>query len=159
VAPGGGTNTNVFVPDVSNMPLQGSPFGILEFSSRDYDWSDYSSQIYWAILRAWYSRLYQTTAEFEKWAHENRDWMLAHESKIQFVIQRNGDVTDIVLEMPAGCPPLDRSALDALSEVILPPLPADFPRDRELVRATFIARGEIYNMRQVFEYYRRIGYF
>ena len=44
--------------------------------------------------------------------------------------------------------------LDALAAAV-----RSAPRDRELVRATFIARGEIYNMRQVFEYYRRIGYF
>ena len=40
------------------------------------------------------------------------------------------------------------AALDALSEVILPQLPADFPRDQEVVRARFIATGDIRFLRQ-----------
>ena len=56
-----------------------------------------------------------------------------------FTIQRNGEVTGIILEGPSGCYPLDDSALDALREVILPPLPKDFPRDQETVHARFIA--------------------
>ncbi len=59
----------------------------------------------------------------------------------------------------SGCDPLDSSALDALSEVILPPLPADFPRDSETIRATFIARGDIMSMRDAFRYMKQIGYF
>ena len=47
----------------------------------------------------------------------------------------------------------------SLSEVILPPLPADFPRDSETIRATFIARGDIMSMRDAFRYMKQIGYF
>ncbi len=157
--PGQGTQQNVYVPDPSSMPMRGAPFGILEFSSRDYDWSDYSSQIYWAILRAWYNRLYQTTSDFEKWAHSNQQWSLNHRSRITFTIRRTGNVTQIQLVDGSGCDPLDSSALDALSEVILPPLPADFPRDSETIRATFIARGDIMSMRDAFRYMKQIGYF
>jgi outer membrane biosynthesis protein TonB len=157
--PGSGTQQNVYVPDMSSVPVQGAPYGILEFSSRDYDWSEYSSQIYWAILKAWYKRLYLTTSDFEKWAHSNQQFFLNHKSRIQFVIEASGDVTGITLNVGSGCDPLDQSALDALSEVILPPLPADFPRSHEVVNATFVATGEIMSMRPMFRYLNQIGYF
>jgi len=157
--PGRGTQQNVYVPDMSAVPVQGAPYGILEFSSRDYDWSDYSSQIYWAILKAWYRRLYESTPDFEKWAHTNQQYLLNHKARIHFVIESDGDVTGISINVGSGCGPLDESAIDALSEVILPPLPADFPRNYEEVNATFVATGEIMSMRQMFRYLRQIGYF
>jgi outer membrane biosynthesis protein TonB len=157
--PGSGSFNNTFAPDPSNMPVQGSPYGILEFSSRDYDWSEYASQIYWAILRAWYNRLYQTTDDFERWAHETGQYHLRHDTKVRFVIEDSGDVTGISVQVGSGCPPLDVSAEDALVEVVLPPLPADFPRDREVVHATFIAQGEIMTMRPFFRRLKAVGYF
>lgn len=154
----GASGKSVFVPDMSSMPVQGTPYGILEFSSRDYDWSDYYRQIYWEILKAWYRRMSMTTADFEKWARQN-EWILNHQNRISFVIHRSGNVSDIVLETPSGCVPLDDSAMDGLSEVILVPLPADFPRESELVRATFIASGEIATMRRYFGYLKSINFF
>lgn len=130
-------------------PLPGTGFGVhnLEFESRDYDWADYGRQIYIAIWRAWHNRLWATSSEFEKWAHENQSMWIEHQTQVRFVIEKNGQVTGIVLERPAGCEPLDESALDALAEVILPPLPHDFPREREVVHGRFSATGYIANMR------------
>ena len=76
-----------------------------------------------------------------------------------FTIQKNGDVTGITLTGPSGCPPLDNSATDALGEVILPPLPADFPRDQEVIHATFLARIDIRSIRPHFVRLKRAGYF
>lgn len=149
----------VNVPDLPPLPATGFGFGNLEFESRDYDWTDYARQIYMAIWRAWHSRLLDTTDAFERWAYENRNWELRHQNRIRFTIEANGEVTDIVLEGPSGCYPLDDSALDALREVILPPLPADFPRQQETVHARFIAEGNIRTMRRYLTYLRSLGYF
>lgn len=157
--PAQGTFENVFVPDPADLPVSGSPFAFLEHESRDFDFSDYDRQIYFAILFAWYNRLYETAGEFEKWGHENRQMFLDHRSRIRFTIQHDGDVTDIVVETPAGCVPLDDSAAEALDEVILPPLPDDFPRDLEVIHGTFLARGEILGLRPFFERLKRQGLF
>ncbi len=155
----GGTPQHVFVPDFSALPTTGYGVGNLEFESRDYDWSDYGRQIYIAIWRAWHNRLYLTTDEFERWAYRNQSWMLEHANRINFTIQRNGEVTAISVVTPSGCAPLDLSATDALEEVVLPPLPADFPRDRETVRAAFIAQGDIQGMRRFLSWAKRRGLF
>jgi len=157
--PGGGRPTNVFVPDHASLPPTGFGAGNLVFESRDYDWSDYARQIYMAIWRAWHNRLYQSTNEFESWGQDNRRWYLEHQAQIRFVIQRNGNVEGVVVETPSGCVPLDASAVDALVEVILPPLPTDFPRDQERVHAMFIAMGEIRSMRPVLTQLKRMGLF
>jgi len=154
-----GTPQNVIVPDLSGVPASGFGVGNLVFESRDYDWSDYGRQIYMAIWRAWHNRLYVTTDDFEKWAYRNDNWRLAHTTEVRFVIEGNGQVTGIVEESGSGCDPLDASVLDALSEVILPPLPADFPRDQEIVHARFIADGPVRAMRPVLRRYKLMGLF
>ena len=63
------------------------------------------------------------------------------------------------LETPSGCYPLDDSALDALREVILPPLPRDFPRGQETIHARFIAEGDVRSMRSNLAYLKRMGAF
>jgi hypothetical protein len=133
--------------------------GNLVFESRDYDWSHYGRQIYMAIWRAWHNRLWLTTDDFEKWAHQTQSWLLNHQTQVRFVIERNGQVTGIVTESGSGCAPLDQSAIDALAEVILPPLPQDFPREGEVVHARFIAMGETRAMRPVLSRYKAMGLF
>jgi len=157
--PGSGRARNTFQPDPSSVPPSGFGAGNLTFESRDFDWTDYARQIYMALWRAWHNRLYQTTEDFEKWAHQNTSWYLKHWSQIRFVIERNGDVTGISIETPSGCLPLDQSAYDALVEVILPQLPADFPRDREVVHVRFIANGPINQMRPTLSQLKRMGMF
>ncbi len=156
---GSTTPLNVFRPELSQLPTTGSQIGQLVFESTDYDWNDYARQIYWAIWRAWHNRLYLTTSDFDKWAHDGKQWMLHHRSAVRFVIEANGQVSSISVEGPSGCLPLDRSAADALAEVTLPPLPEDFPRDREVVHALFVARGEILRMRQSLQYMKQQGWF
>jgi TonB family protein len=151
---GGAGARNVFVPDLSQIPQTGFGVGNLVFESRDYDWSDYARQIYWEILKAWYRRLWAETDEFEKWGLGTRTWFLDHRTRVSFVIERSGQVTTVRQESASGCPPLDRSALDALEEVILPPLPEGFPRDHETVHALFLVLGEIRGMRQTLQEYR-----
>jgi outer membrane biosynthesis protein TonB len=154
-----GTPNNVFVPDFSALPTTGFGMGNLRFESTDFDWSDYGRQIYMAIWRAWHNRLYMTTNEFDKWAHQARSWYLNHSAAVRFVIERSGQVSGIAIEAESGCLPLDRSAIDALEEVLLPPLPAAFPRDREVVHARFITRGDVRMMKQVLAQYKQLGLF
>jgi hypothetical protein len=156
---GGGTARNVFRPDPSGLPPSGFGVGNLVFESRDYDWSDYARQIYFAIWRAWHYRLYLTTDDFEKWAHGSGEWYLHHQSRVKFVIESSGQVTGIVVEGPSDCIPLNDSAADALAEVILPPLPPDFPREREVVHALFIATGEVMGLRPTLRIMKARGLF
>ena len=97
-------------------------------------------------LKAWYRRLYLMADQFEKWAFK-RGWMLDHQNQIRFVIGRNGQIERVDLINESGCEPLDKSAMDALKEVVLPPLPPEFPRGEEGVLVTFIATGDIHLMR------------
>lgn len=124
------------------LPPTGFGMGNLEFEGQDYDWSDYYRAIYWPILRAWYYRLYLTSGSFEKWAATVRSTMLHHQVKVRFTIQTSGQVTDISVELPSGCDPLDQSASDALRAVILPKLPSDFKRSSETVHARFLMEGD-----------------
>jgi hypothetical protein len=156
---GGGATRNSFVPDPTGLPPSGFGVGNLTFESRDYDWTDYARQIYILIWKAWHYRLYLTTDEFEKWGYQTGDWLLRHRSEVRFVIERNGQVTGILVETPSGCKPLDDSAADALAEVILPPLPADFPKEREVVHAAFIAIAEIMALRPGLREMKRRGLF
>lgn len=157
--PGTDVPRNVVMPDTSEIPTTGFGMGNLVFESQDYDWNDYGRQIYWAIWKAWHHRLWMTTDDFEKWAHHGGNWYLEHSTQVRFVIEGNGQVTGIVQEAPSGCGPLDASALDALSEVILPPLPGDFPRDREVVHARFLAKGHIRALRPTLSRLKRAGLF
>ena len=152
----GGTST--FVPEPGQFPTTGYGLGNLAFETRDFDWSDYGRQIYIAIWRAWHNRLYQTVDDFEKWAYGN-GWFLNHENRIRFVIERSGQVTGIAVEADSGCAPLDASATQALAEVILPPLPDDFPKEREIVHARFLAEGSIREMRPSLARLKRYGLF
>ena len=100
--------TNVFVPDLSQVPSSGFGMGNLTFESTDYDWTDYARQIYMAIWRAWHNRLYATSDDFEKWAHQSGQWYLNNQSGVRFVIERNGEVTGIALEGDVGLRPARR---------------------------------------------------
>lgn len=146
----------VSLPD---FPSAGFGVGNLHFESRDYDWANYGRAIYVAIWRAWHNRLLITAGVFERWSTQNREPLLDHQSVVRFVIERSGEVTGVAVETPSGCHPLDDSAADALRSVILPPLPSDFPRVRENVRAMFLANGEIRFLRPSLELLKARGYF
>ncbi len=141
------------------LPPEGFGIGNLRFESADYPWEDYARQIYIEIWKAWHRRLYETTDAFEGWAYTAGTWWLRHRTDVAFTIERRGQVTGIIVESPSGCLPLDDSAADALREVILPPLPADFPRERERVHARFIAVGDVRSMRRQLAMMKAAGYF
>jgi len=154
---GGGKGTGgVTMPA---LPPTGFGIGNLEFEGRDYDWESYGRQIHGIIWRAWHNRLLTTSSVFERWAGENRNWMLDHRNGVRFTILKSGQVVDVAIETPSGCYPLDDSATDALREVVLPPLPSDFQRDSETVHARFVAEGEIRNMKAFLQQMKNAGYF
>ena len=142
-----------------NLPSTGFGVGNLEFEGRDYDWENYGRQIHGIIWRAWHNRLLVTSSVFERWAGENRSWLLDHKNGVRFTILRTGQVVDVAIETPSGCYPLDDSATDALKEVVLPPLPEDFQRDTETVHARFIAEGEIRTMKAFLQQMKNAGFF
>ncbi len=154
---GGGQGTGG--AQIPQLPGIGFGMGNLEFESRDYDWADYGRAVYLAILRAWYNRLYLTADVFDRWAAQRRDWEIDDHAQVRFTITRSGQIVDIVVEAASACEPLDLSATDALREVILPPLPDDFKRDRETVHGKFIITGDIRAMRSNLEWYKRYGFF
>ena len=132
---------------VSGLSPSGFGVGNLWFDSRDFDWTPYEMQIYYSILHAWYRRLYAMREQFDKWAFERGDWMIENQNQVRFTILGSGEVSDIAIEAPSGCPPLDTSSVDALREVVLPPLPSDFPRPQETVHVRFLVKGDIHGMR------------
>ena len=140
----GGSGIGVGPPSAS-----GFGFGNLLFEGNDYDFAKtgYAPQAYYAILKAWYRRLYAMADRFEQWAFARDNFLLDHRNQIRFVIGRNGQIVRVDLIRGSGCEPLDTSAIDALREVVLPPLPEDFPRSEEGVLVTFIATGDIHGMR------------
>jgi hypothetical protein len=154
-----GNPDGIEMPDLQDLPMTGFGMGDMVFESGDYDWSEYGRVVYTAIRRAWFNRLYQTTNSFDRWAFGAGTWALNHWSGIRFTIQGNGQITGIEVQVPSGCEPLDASATDALQEVVLPPLPSDFPRASETVQFRFIAQGDVRGMRRVLAYYKYMGAF
>jgi hypothetical protein len=156
---GQGPPRNVFVPDPGEIATTGYGLGNLTFETADFDWSDYARSIYVEIWRAWHNRLLRLVNDFEKWSFQNREPLLDHWNQIVFVIERSGEVSQIMVETPSGCVPLDDSATQALEEVLLPPLPPDFPKQRETVHARFVASGEIRFMRPTLTRMKALNYF
>lgn len=154
-----GSPQGLELPELDRLPESGFGYGNLVFESTDFDFSDYARQIYMAIWRAWHNRLYQSTDEFDRWAFQRRSWLLDHQLQLRFTIHANGQVDGIFIEDVSGCLPLDQSAVDALTEVILPPLPAEFPRERETVHARFIGQGDIRALKKSLAWLKSRGEF
>ncbi|MDH3786475.1 MAG: TonB C-terminal domain-containing protein, partial [Acidobacteriota bacterium] len=100
-----------------------------------------------------------TTDEFELWGRNNGTAILQDEVSIRFTIVESGEVVGISVEAPSSCGPLDFSATDALAEVILPPLPDDFPRAQETVHARFVATADLRFMRRYLRAMKQRGLF
>jgi hypothetical protein len=150
---------NVFEPDWSNLPPTGQVLGNMVFESGDYDWTDYQRQIYWIIWRTWHNRLLARVDDFEKWAQQNNTGFMEHINGVRFTIERNGEISSIVVETESNSVPFDLSAVEGLDEAVLPPLPDDFTRDREIVHAQFMGQGEIGMMRRGLRRLRDAGVF
>lgn len=118
----------------------GGAFGDLQFESTDYNWSEYSSKVYWAVYRAWLRELHGRTARFE------RDQALLNlpdldgEVYIRVTLHRDGTIDTEVLR-PSAVPSLDEASVAGLRRAVLPPLPSDFPRDHERVTWRFRIEG------------------
>jgi hypothetical protein len=97
--------------------------------------------------------------DFEKWAQQNDSWFLDHVNGVRFTIEGNGEISSIVLESESGSIPFDLSAVEGLEEALLPPLPAEFPRDSETVHAQFIGHGPIGQMRRGLQEFKNRGWF
>lgn len=154
-----GSPEGLDLPQLDRLPESGFGYGNLVFESSDFDFSEYARQIYMAIWRAWHNRLYFSTDEFDRWAYARQSWLLDHQLQIRFTIHGNGQVDGIVIEDDSGCLPLDQSAVDALTEVILPPLPAEFPRDQETVHGRFIGQGDIRALKKSLSWLKSRGEF
>ncbi|MDQ7087937.1 MAG: TonB family protein, partial [Acidobacteriota bacterium] len=60
---------------------------------------------------------------------------------IHFVFHRDGHVSEVEILAPSPVPTLDRASATALIRAVLPPLPADFPRDQEGITYSFTIQG------------------
>jgi hypothetical protein len=154
-----GSPEGLELPQLDRLPESGFGYGNLVFESSDFDFSEYARQIYMAIWRAWHNRLYYSTDEFDRWAYARQSWLLDHQLQIRFTIHANGQVDGIFIEDDSGCLPLDQSAVDALKEVILPPLPTEFPRDQETVHGRFIGQGDIRALKKSLSWLKSRGEF
>ncbi len=151
----------VFEPDWSNLPANtGQVLGNMHFEhGNEYDFSDYQRQIYWIIWRAWHNRLLARVDDFEKWAQQNQTGYMEHVNVVRFTIERNGEISSISIETESDSIPFDLSAVEGLDEAVLPPLPADYHRDRETVHAQFIGQGDIALMRRGLQRLKQMGVF
>jgi hypothetical protein len=130
--------------DDFNVGLGGSYFGDIQFESGEYPWSDYSSKLYFEIYWAWLREMYGRVPRFERDQTLRGLPNLDGEVAIRFVLRRHGpgtDVTDVEILRPSPVPALDESSSRALLRAVLPPMPADFPRDHERVIFTFRLSG------------------
>ena len=103
--------------------------------------------------------MYYGVDEFERWAHANQEWLAKARDKLEFVIEGNGEVSRVTLLGGDGMDPLDASTRRTLESVVLPPLPEDFPKDREIIRANFFLSGDLHTMRRSLEWMLKNGYF
>ncbi len=123
-----------------NVGAGGGAFGDLQFESSDYNWSDYSSKVYWAVYRAWLRELYGRTARFERDQLMRNLDTLDGEVTIRVTLHRRAKIDTEVL-VPSVVPTLDEASEAGLHRAVLPDLPSDFPRDSERVTWRFRIEG------------------
>ncbi len=124
-----------------NQKITGGLFGDLHFDSGDYNWSDYSTKVYFAVYRAWLRELLGRARRFERDQNVLRLPDLDGQVAIHFYLTRPGPVEAVDVTRPSPIPTLDEASAAALRRAVMPPLPADFPRDREGVTFTFRISG------------------
>ncbi len=113
----------------------------LRFDSRDYDWSEYSTKVYFAVYRAWLRELYGRIRRFERDQAMLGLPGLDGQVTIHFTLHRDGSVGDLQVLDSSQLPTLDAASSAALLRAVLPPLPDDFPRDAEGVTFRFRISG------------------
>jgi hypothetical protein len=143
-----------------SLPIQNGVFGDFSFDDKDYDWNDYYSQMYWAIMYKWLNCIYKGLPRFEQWAAIHHTTTLGGTLLVHFVIERNGKVSTTTIIEPSIMLPLDQSAVCGLTEAILPPLPADFTKDSEGITGRFIMEnGEMNDWKEFMKYQKYRGIF
>jgi periplasmic protein TonB len=106
--------------------------GPLSFESNWFEWGDYAAKMIARIRVHWY-------ASMPELIRMGVRGMVT----IRFTIERDGTISSIELLESSGVPPYDNAARRALElSSPLPPLPANFPRDRERVTIRYL-----YNMK------------
>lgn len=137
-----------------NAQIQGGYFGDLKFDSSDYNWSEYSTKVYFAVYRAWLRELFSRVLRFQRDQSLLGLPNLDGKVHIHFVFHRDGHVDQIQVVSPSPIPTLDRASSVALERAVLPPLPADFPRDQEGITFSF----EIFGFQSAQQLERRLKY-
>ena len=115
----------------------GGFFGDLHFESNDYDWSDYSTKVYFAVYRSWLRELYGRVSRFERDQALRNLQTLDGDVYIRFTLKRDGSVEDLEVLRPSVLPALDDASSAAIRRAVLPALPSDFPRNQERVTYRF----------------------
>jgi TonB family protein len=99
----------------------GMATGTMSFDTQGFPWGDYARRVRIIIQNHWEDRLPLAFRGGVK------GYACLH-----FVIQKDGTISDIQVERPSSVPPFTRAAVDAVrASSPLPPLPRDFPEDRE----------------------------
>ena len=96
-------------------------WGDVQFESADYNWSDYSTKLYFAVYRSWLRELNGRTTRFERDQIMRRLPNLDGEVAIRFVLVRNGGVAELEVLRPSVVPTLDEASSAALRRAVLPP--------------------------------------
>lgn len=122
--------------------IQGGYFNQnLKFDSKDYQWSDYATKLYFAVYRAWLRELHGRIRRFERDQTLQNLRTLDGQVAIHFTIHRDGSVSRLQMRSASPMPALDEASKAALKRAVIPPLPDDFPRDSEGVTFGFELRG------------------
>ena len=125
--------------------------GTLSFDTKGADFGPWLKEFHARVLREWEENLdawrnevweaivgTRFASDPEKW---NRfAWQMNNTrgvTGVEFVVTREGSIVDFVLVSPAGVTGLDRSVHQTLRNVLLPPLPDDYPDQRLPIRAGF----------------------
>ncbi len=107
--------------------LREGNYGTLSFDTKGFEWGDYARQLYLIIKKNWYDRI--PLAAY----YGQRGKVF-----IRFVIEKDGSITDLAVIRSSEIAPLDRAAENAIrASNPLPPLPDNFPKEREGVTFGF----------------------
>lgn len=125
--------------------------GTLSFDSKGADFGPWLAEFHSRVLNewnrnltAWHERVWQdmlgarVASDSEIW---NRYARIMNRTRgvtgVDFLVTREGSVVNLQMIHPSGALELDRSVQKTLRNVLLPPLPDDYPDDTLLIRAGF----------------------
>jgi len=119
------------------------PVSVFQFvvQNREYDWTDWARESYWALFSSTLQALLQSLEAHSREDAENEPFYPI--ARIEFVVNRKGRTSGARLTSPFAHKILDEAALQAAREAKLPPLPADFPEKRVAISASLRLTGQI----------------